>query len=394
MRYLLVLVGVCLSTCAPAFAETFLIFPFFNISKTPNLDWVGESLSETIRETLVAEGLIALSREDREEAYRRLSIKPSAHLTKASVIRVGDFLDAGQVIYGSFELLPADSASRSRGSLRVVAQIVSLRKAHRGPEYTEIGALEDLARLQTHLAWQTVRFVLPDSAPTEEDFHKRRPPARVDAIESYTRGLLAPAADQKLKMFAQAVKIEPKFSQANFQLGRLYWERKNYKSAAEHLQKVTKEDGRYREAFFLLGLCRFRLGDFVGAEQAFRVVAEAVPLNEVWNNLAAAQSRLQSIESLVNFQKALEGDPADPDYHFNVGYVLFKRGEYEQAAERFRAVLDRTPEDPEAVTLLGHALKRTPANTGDSRTGGMERLKEEYEESAYLQLKAVLERKR
>jgi Flp pilus assembly protein TadD len=394
MRSLLVLVVVCLSTCAPASAETFLIIPFFNISKTSNLDWIGESLSETIRETLAAQGLIALSREDREEAYKRLSIKPSAHLTKASVIRVGDFLDAGQVIYGSFELLPADSASRSRGSLRIVAQIVSLRKAHRGPEYTEIGALEDLARLQTHLAWQTVQFVLPDSAPTEEEFHKRRPPVRVDAIESYTRGLLALPADQKLKMFAQAVKIEPKFSQANFQLGRLYWERKNYKSAAEHLQKVTKEDGRYREAFFLLGLCRFRLGDFIGAEQAFRVVAEAVPLNEVWNNLAAAQSRLQSIESLVNFQKALEGDPADPDYHFNVGYVLFKRGEYEQAAERFRAVLDRTPEDAEAVTLLGHALKRTPANTGDSRTGGMERLKEEYEESAYLQLKAVLERKR
>jgi tetratricopeptide (TPR) repeat protein len=164
--------------------------------------------------------------------------------------------------------------------------------------------------------------------------------------------------------------------------------------AADHLDKVARTDANYRTATFLLGLCHYRLRDFAAAEKAFQSVAESVPLNEVLNNLAAAQSRQNSPVALENFQKALEGDSNDPDYHFNVGYALFRRGNLEAAAERFRAVLDRDPADTEAITMLGRALKKqTAAARGGLQSQGLERLKETYEESAYLQLKAVIERK-
>lgn len=387
---------VCLFA-SPAIAGNFLILPFFNLSKDASLEWIGESLSEAVREALAGEGMIVVSREDREEAFRRLSLRPQTLLTKATVIRVGEFLDAHQIIYGTFDFTPSpDGGPKGRGTLKIAAQIIDLSKATRLPEYTEIGALEDLARLQTHLAWQTLRYVLPDSTPTEEAFRARRTVIRVEAIENYVRGLLTTNAEQKLKYLSQAARIEPRFAQANFELGRLYLERNSYRLAVDHLGKVGPNDLRFREATFLLGLARFRLGDFAGAEQAFRRVAEAVPLNEVWNNLGAAQSRLGSPEALESFQKALEGDPADPDYHFNVGYALFRRGNLEAAAERFRAVLDRDPEDAEAIMMLGRCLKKTaqPARNLAQRTEGLERLKEEFEESAYLQLKAVLEPKK
>ncbi|HEX2725112.1 MAG TPA: tetratricopeptide repeat protein, partial [Beijerinckiaceae bacterium] len=117
---------------------------------------------------------------------------------------------------------------------------------------------------------------------------------------------------------------------------------------------------------------------------------QAVPLSEVLNNLGAAQSRRNLPAALDNFEKALEGNEGDPDYHFNVGYALFKQGDYEGAAEKFRAVLDRRPDDASATTMLGRCLNRGRAG----RVEAMERLKETYEESAYLQLKAVLEPKR
>jgi tetratricopeptide (TPR) repeat protein len=193
----------------------------------------------------------------------------------------------------------------------------------------------------------------------------------------------------------QAVRLDPRYSQASFELGRLYWERKNYRLAADQLKRVAAWDVRYREANFLLGLCRYQMGEFAAAEQAFRSVVETVPLNEVWNNLAAAQSRQNSPEALANFSRALEGDPADPDYHFNVGYALFRQGDFDAAAERFRAVLERNPNDVEATTMLGRALQATPGQkTRASRSDGIERLKLNYEESAWLQLKAVLNPKR
>lgn len=37
-------------------AETFLVLPFFNQTSQSNLDWIGESIGENIREALAAEG--------------------------------------------------------------------------------------------------------------------------------------------------------------------------------------------------------------------------------------------------------------------------------------------------------------------------------------------------
>lgn len=383
-----------LAAALAARGETFLVLPFFNASKSPNLDWVGESLSETVREALAAQGGIALDRDERLEAYRRLSLRPASQLTKASVIRVGEALDADTVVFGSFELVPAPNSPKSRGSLRVTAQILDLRKLLRGPEFVESGALEDLAMLQNHLAWRTLQLVMPKNAPSEEEFKKRQVTVRVEAIEYYVRGLLAVSAEQKSKLFGQAVRIEPRYSQANFQLGKLQWEKKAYKAAADYLAKVASSDVHFREANFILGLCRYRLGEFGGAQDAFQLVAASVPLNEVLNNLGAAQSRRNNPEALANFRRALEGDSADPDYQFNVGYALFKQGKLEDAADRFRAVLDRDPEDSEAITMLGRCLKKTPMRASELRGEGFERLKENYEESVYLQLKAMLEPKR
>jgi tetratricopeptide (TPR) repeat protein len=396
MKILLSLVVICLGVSTPGRADNFLILPFFNLSGSPNLDWVGESVSETIREALASKGIIALDREHRQEAYRRLSIRPYTQLTKATVIRLAEVLDADQVIFGSFELNAARDEAKTHGTLRLTAQIIDTRKIVRGPEYAEIGALEDLARLQSHIAWQTLQFVLRDNAPSEEEFRRSQPVLRIDAIESYVRGLLASTADQKIKLFAQAVRVEPQYAQASFQLARLYYNKKSYKLAIDYLSKVAADDMNYRSATFLQGLCRYQLKDFSGAERAFSKVAESVPLNEVLNNLGAAQSRKNSPAAVGNFQRALEGDPNDPDYHFNVGYALFKDGNLAAAAERFRAVLDRDPDDSEAITMLGRCLqkqKNRRTSRMEVQSEGLERVKETYEESAYLQLKAVLEKK-
>ena len=397
MKCLRALAVVCLCG-APLFADNFLVLPFFNAGKSNNVDWVGESISETIREALAAEGVLTLDRDARAEAYRRLSVKPYTILTKATVIRLAESVDADQVIFGTFEVIPDETApsrqqARQKGALRIHAQALDLRNAKRGPEHSESGPLEDLATLQSHLAWRTLQSILPGKAPTEEQFRQRQSVARVDAIESYVRGLLGVSPEQKLKYFTQAVNLEPKYSHANFELGRLQFQRKAYRSAADFLQKVSESHIYYRETLFLLGLSRYYLSEFAAAEQAFESVAQQVPLNEVLNNLGATQSRLGRETALETLKKALEGDASDPDYHFNVGYALLQQGRFDEAAERFRAVLDRNPSDPEATTMLGRCLK-TPPPKPRARSEGVERLKHNYEESAYWQLKAVLESKR
>src|SRR5437899_12767982 len=88
----------------PVLADTVLVLPFFNLSNSTNLDWIGESIAETIRESLVGQGVLALDREERQEVFRRLSIRPYALLTRASVIKLAESLDAGRVVFGQYTL--------------------------------------------------------------------------------------------------------------------------------------------------------------------------------------------------------------------------------------------------------------------------------------------------
>jgi Flp pilus assembly protein TadD len=140
-------------------------------------------------------------------------------------------------------------------------------------------------------------------------------------------------------------------------------------------------------------LCRYQTGDFAGAVKSFEAVAASFPLNEVFNDLGAAQSRLGTPAALDNFHRAAEGDSADPDYQFNLGYAFWKRGDFASAADSFRSLLDRSPDDSEAVVFLGRCLKKDGPHSGDPRTEGRERLKWNFEETAYRELKAALESK-
>jgi len=379
--------------CGAVRAQTTLVMPFFNHSGSASLDWIGESVAETVHDALASEGLLALDRESRMEAYRRLSLRPGAEITHASIIKVGEALDAAHVIYGYYEVLPApESGGNSKGSLRITARILDLKAGVQGAAFEEIGAMEDLAAVEERLGWQALNSLSPKSAPPEEEFLKARPPVRLDALESYTRGLLATTAEERRHFFAQAARLDENYSQPCFQLGKASWVQKEYKAAADWLARVARSDPHYLEARFFFGLCRYHTGEYQAAEDAFREVAAAVPLNEVYNDLGAAEEQRDASAAIESFRKALEGDDADPDYRFNLGYAEWRLGRFDEAADSFRAALDRQPNDAEATTFLGLALKREGPRPGDPKTAGRQRLKTNYEEEAYRELQAELKK--
>ncbi len=392
MRLAFLLAAAVLTSIEAKAADTVLVLPFLHSAKAPNIDWIGESLAETIRESLAGQGILALGREEREEALRRLGVRPHAPLSRATMVKLGEAVDASHVVYGQYEVTtPADGG---KPTLRIAGRVADIKRIQQSPEMSELAALDDLAAVQSHLAWQILLVLAPKTAASEEDFRKARPAVRVDAVENYIRGLLAATAEQKIKLFLQAARLEPAYSDPAVQLGKLYVERKEYRFALIWLEKVAPTHSHFYEAQFLLGLCRYLTGDFESAETAFRRVSEAVPLNEVMNNLAASQSRRKLPEAVDNFRKAIEGDDSDPDYRFNLGYALWKRGQFEPAADSFRAALERNPEDTDATLMLGKCLARTGPRPGDPKSDGLERLKWDYEETAYRQLKAELETKR
>jgi Flp pilus assembly protein TadD len=371
------------------FADTWLVIPLFNETGKTTLDWIGESAAESISEALVRQDLLVVDREDRKEGENRLALRTNSPWTRASMLKLAEALDADHLVFGSYELVAGADAA-AMGTLKIVAESVNVRDLRRGGRFTESGPLEDLALLQSHLAWQVLRGSMPKSAPSEEQFRQTRTNIRVDAVENFVRGLLAGSPEVQERYFQQALKLDTRYSQAAFHYGRLLFRRDKLTSAALQLEKVQNWDPHYREANFLLGLSRFRLKDFKSAEAAFQRVLKDVPLSEVLNNLGITQLRLNLPEAAENLRRALEGDDKDPTYHFNLGLALLLRGAFAEAADQFRSTLDRDPRDQEATKLLGRCLRPQGGVPTREELFGSERLKLEYEEAAYRQLKALM----
>jgi len=377
-------------------ADTVAVLPLFGSSESTaaNLDWIGESAAETIQEALGSAGLMVLSREDRAEVYRRLSVRAGTLLTKATVMKIGETLDAGVVIFGEFDIAPDATGARTlKSNLTLKVHVIDLKRLHENPPTEESGPLEQLSRMEMKISWMLLKQFAPEATGTEDDFLRTRPAARVEAMESYVRGLMAENQDQRIKLFTQAARLDEHFSQPDFQLGRLYFQRKDYKTAEAWLQKVAKADLHFMQASFLMGICRYYGGDFDTAIQQFRMVAAEIPLNEVYNDLGAALSRNNDDAAADNFRKALEGDQADPDYWFNLGFALWKRGDFTQAATQFRAVLERSNNDQDATYFLGRSLSGEGPRAGEPRSEGRERIKTTFEDSAFRQLQAELKGK-
>ena len=370
-----------------------LVIPFKNESQTANLNWIGESASETIMTELGAAGQIVLDRDVRSEGYRQLGIKPEAPITKATLFKLGQTIDANLVCYGAYEiLLPSTGAQPRDGSIRISARFLDLRKLKDASEFSETGKLADLSRLEEHLAWQTIRFIDPGTKLTADQLLVPAKLIRLDAKESYIRGLLATSRDQKQKWFEQAAKLDPKYTQPEFELGKLAMNGSDYRQAVHWFGKVPQSDPLYLEAKFKMGLSSYLAADYLMAKSCFRELSQTTPLNEVFNDLGAAESRLHESTASDDFRRALDGDSSDAIYGFNYAVALYRQGNYEEAALHLRSVIDRSGPDPDASLVLARCEQRVPLSSADvARSWPPERIKNNFDLAAFRQLKAMVQ---
>lgn len=375
---------------AAARPSTVLVLQFRNASQYSDLNWVGESIAGTLRNEFREADEIVPDRGIRGQGFQRLSLRSGADFTLATLIRLGQTLSADYVCYGSYQIeLPSGESQLRNSSIRITARFLNLGKMRNGPEVSEAGQLAQLSKLEEHMAWQSLKYLMPAANFPLSRFMSPDKFIRIDAEESYTRGLLSQNIDQRRKWMAQALVLDPKFVSPAFELGKIDLSRKDYRQAIIWLEKITPSDPRYLEARFEMGLCAFEVSDYLSAEHDFREVSKKYPLNEVYNNLGAAENELKLPAAIGDLQRAAQGDHNDTAYLFNLGLALLQNKEFDAAAKRFHEVLAINPGDSEAQTLLALAGQQTVVQPA-GKPAIRERLKSKFHDTAFRQLKAVL----
>lgn len=344
----------------------FLVFPFENNGSSPRLDWLGEGLEELTIQYLSDAGEQVYSHAGRAGELERYGLPASAKLSRATMLRIAQDLDADYVIFGSFN---SDGTS-----LTVQSHLLRVDPPALIAPVSETGPLNSLMDLQAKVIWHTLVANDKSYPLALADFSKALRPLRLDAFEHFVRGILANDDEPRLRELREAAKLDPSWPDPAFALGETYAGRGDCDSALPWFARIPKTHPRYVEANFAIGVCRLQLNQPDKAEEVFVALQSSIrgdqgpnanrsvsgaDLPEILNNLGLALAREGKIsDAQGNFKHATELDPDEDDYPFNLGLLAFRANDFNAAAAAFREAVLREPDNAEDRALLIQSLDR------------------------------------
>ena len=168
-------------------------------------------------------------------------------------------------------------------------------------------------------------------------------------------------ARPQLEMLARANPREPRYP---YTLGRLDYDDRQYKPAAENFKKALELDPNFMKAYDNLGLTYEALGQF---DDAVRMYQRALGLNRnqpvplLWpplnlGTLLIKLSRLEEAETCL--QESLRYDPRFPKAHLQMGLLLEKEKKDEEAIRELSRSAEYDPTYPEPHYVLGRIYQR------------------------------------
>jgi tetratricopeptide (TPR) repeat protein len=348
-----------------------------------NLDWIREAAPEILNSRFTSAGFLPLTREDRLYALDHLGLPETFQPSRATALRIAETLDANFILIGNYRV--------DGTTLTLKGRIVDVGKLHLSDEITESGQISQLIPLLNSLAWQLTRKLDPTFSVAEETFRAAGSKLRLDAFEQYIRGLTERDAAERLRHLKKATELNPDFTEAWLATAKLQFASQQYEQAAVSFSKVTKNDPSALEAGFYRGLSLIFSGNYPRAEEAFAAVGRVLPLPEVVNNEAVANSRhnRDAVTAIALFRQAVAADPTDADYHFNLAVSLHRHGDKAEALTELAQSLKLHPNDSEAKALE-QAWK---SSTGQSASTPepLERIKRTYDGAAFRQASLMLD---
>ncbi len=346
----------------------YLVFPFENAGASPRLDWLGEGLEELTIQYLSGAGEQVYSHAGRAGELERYGLPSSAKLSRATMLRIAQDLDADYVIFGSFT---SDGAS-----LTVESRVLRVDPPALLAPVRESAPLGSLMELHTGVVWHLLSANEQAYPLTLKDFAKVQRPLRLDAFEHFVRGLLLGEDEPRLRELREAARLEPAWPDPAFALGETYASRNDCNSALTWFARVPKTHQRYVEAIFATGVCRLQLNQPDKAEEVFTALQDALrdnskhapgaanvvsgaDLPEILNNIGIALARQgKTPAAQTDLRRATELDPDEDDYPFNLGLLALRANEFTAAAGFFREAAEREPDNPEDRAFLIQALEK------------------------------------
>jgi tetratricopeptide (TPR) repeat protein len=202
----------------------------------------------------------------------------------------------------------------------------------------------------------------------ESSFTNPPPSLRLDVLENFIRGLAASEDEPRHLALREAARLEPAWDRPAFELGRIYFARRDCELALPWFSRVPPNRPDGSEASFDAGVCHLVRNDAVRAEAAFSGLLERTrsenprdrlpELPEVHNNLGIARLYMGKwSEAAMEFERAAALVEEEPDYWTNLGIAKLAEKQPAAAVLPLERVRKLDPQDKGARALLISTLE-------------------------------------
>jgi superkiller protein 3 len=208
---------------------------------------------------------------------------------------------------------------------------------------------------------QALGYVSSGSSKPESQEKERGPDPKdkVQIANLLHRGLLE--ADEEnyrdaIPLFEQIVKMDPKISVANLQLGRALNSLGEYDKALPWLQKAVELTPQSVEAHYELGAALGEMGDHAGsAKQLEAAVAEDPNSDELHFYLGSAYEELDRAgEAMKQYQAALELNPDNYRANLLLGRMFAMQDRPKEAMPLLQKAVKLDPQSADAHKFLAN----------------------------------------
>ena len=215
---------------------------------------------------------------------------------------------------------------------------------------------------------------------------KAEPLAHLGLIESKQQRF-----PEAIKHYRQAMALEPQMPGLRLNLGLALFKAGEYQQSISELKPLFKAHPDDQQLAILIGMSEYGLGHYSDAAPLLKQASVNDPRNlallltlahsclwskeyscvqDAFHRLVALNADSAEAEMLMGealdemkdhegairqFRSAAKVNPKEPNVHFGLGYLLWTKGQYPEAATEFQAELANNPQHLQAMLYLGDA---------------------------------------
>ena len=265
-----------------------------------------------VADALDARGIAVVTRDVRVAAFDRLELPITVPLTRATVLRVGALVGASEIVFGDVDV--ADT-------LTVHARVVRLASAEETVVPADSAAMADLQPMFERIGGRVATVLGRGSAPPAN----RPAKMPLDACENYAKALVAVAPAVQQRLLEAASKQAPRDGRILTALAAVYATEGQPDTALAAPDAVPPDAPRSRKARVLGAMALIDLARLDGAFRELTALDTEKPNAVLENALGVVQLRrvgsVGTPPSTAFFKRAVDLEPANTDYLFNLGYA-------------------------------------------------------------------------